>query len=134
MVKADGRQVVVRACALVIIEDLVRVHGLAQEHVIIGDAQFFRALVEQQEDREGGQADPAAVHHLDGLVGHRVRRFDHGGVDLIGIRGGDDVIRVDLVASLRADAIGLAVPDQDLFDGLSQFDLHAHFFGAFLHL
>ena len=41
---------------------------------------------------------------------------------------------MDLVASLRANAIGLAVPDQDLFDGLPQFDLHAHLFGAFLHL
>ena len=131
---ADAGDVAIRPETLELVVAGVGVHRVAVEHAVVLDAQLLGALVENEDDRERGQAQTAAVDHLDGLGGHGVRRLDHRGIDLVGVGGGNHVVRVDLVAARGAHAIRLAVLDQNLVDVLTVLDLHAHRLGALRHL
>ena len=113
---------------------LVGVHGVAPEDAVILDAQRLGGLVQDHDDAEGRQTQAASVHHLEGLFRHFGQGLDHGGVDLVGVGGGDDVIRVYLVAPGGADPVDLPVLHQDLFHVLPILDLHAHFLRPFRHL
>ena len=135
VVETDGRDVVVRLGQVeTVLPDDVRVEGVAREGRIVRDAVLFRGPFDDHDDGDRADREPAGVDHLDGLRRDFGRGFDHLGVDLVRVCGGHDVIRVDHIATGRADTGDLAVLDEDLFDFLAELELGAVLLDLLLHL
>ena len=135
VVEADGGDVVVRLGDVrVVFPDLVGVHRGAGEGGIVRDAVLFGGALNEHDDRHGDDRELAVVDHADGAFGNLAERLDHLGVDAVGVRAGDDVVAVNLVAARGAHAVDLAVLHQDLRDFLVELVLRAVLFAFGLQL
>ena len=110
---------------MVIFPDLVRIHRISREDIVIPNPESLRRSVQDHHDRDRTDGQLSCIDHLYRTCRNFRQRLDHLCVDLVRVCGADDIIGEYLIPSLRTHPVHFPIANEYLFDFLAELDLRS---------